>query len=145
MLSAFTFREFRGINRRAGGIVCMYARVCVCPGSTAPAVAAGSPSRWRSKSGARIFGIRTIYAPLLAPLCKTEFQSTRKPPSPLLILAAAVLIANSTGDRCVPIRQEAFNPTRRRSFTSFQLSAPCPSSLCLHFAISSPLYRALKL
>jgi len=90
MLSAFTFREFRVINRRAGRRftrvrmrACVY--LCMCLGSTAPEVAASS-LRWgkTEKVGGdtRIFGIRAIYAPrflapLPAPSCRVAKRCTK--------------------------------------------------------------------
>lgn len=120
MLSAFTFREFRVINRRAGDrctYVCM--RVCVrvlvnCARSCSE-VSPAAPMRWREagrkREGSRIFGTRAIYAPrFLAPSCRVAKRNSsrrgarkrpllhpsekgrRRPARPLFLIASSTAI-----------------------------------------------------
>lgn len=103
MLSAFTFREFRGINRRAGGI-CMYARVFV-PARLHPQL----QRAFRRGEEAETAPEYSASARFMHPSCAAAKRNTSQHESHRCFLAAAVLIANSTGDRCVPVRHEAFN------------------------------------
>lgn len=158
MLSAFTFREFRVINRRAGGRctymfayvrVCIYTRVCMCFGSTAPRSCsepfsfAPMKRNRESETGGypNIRHPRDLCTPLFGAAaravlqdCKTEFQSAHesdhhlrpKGPSPP---AAAVFNYQRHGD----------------SYGSCGTSArlPTPFSPCPYTPLRVSLMRSL--
>lgn len=132
MLSAFTFREFRGINRRAGG-VCMYARVFV-PARLHPQL----QRAFRRGGEAEAAPEYSASARFMHPSCAAAKRNSEFGTKATAASSPAVLIANSVGDRCVSVLHEAFNlaPARSPPFSP-RLNFPR-----LDFAIPSPLCRA---
>lgn len=150
MLSAFSFREFRGINRRAGGV---YVRMCACVCRVCirvsrldctrrvaadflplflllPFSLSVSPRYGGEVDGSRIFGTRAINAPhfcaaaaaavVFAVVRKTEFQPTARKPPRAVVL----IVDSEQGDRYDSDSQEV-SAWRTRSSPSSSTLLGC--------------------
>lgn len=98
MLSAFTFREFRGINRRAAvAYVCICACICRLHPQLQRTLLVAVEKQKRHPNIRHPRDLCTPLVPLQNGIPVGTKATGRR------CFSVAVLIANSTGDRCVPV------------------------------------------